>query len=175
MRQMSTIETYMDIRHIFHNLNAETSNCVIETIAKNAEKNGIAESENIISAIQERESYGTTGIGNEVAIPHGRLKKIDRIYLYVATLKKPLDFNSIDGKGVRIFFIILIPEKDHLLYLKLLSRISMICKNNSFLHKLKNAENKTEIINFITDEDNANCRTGKPSQVAERKKTQTNS
>ncbi len=150
---MSTIEAYLDRRHIFHKLSTETGNHVIEIIAKSAEKENIAKAESIISAIRERESYGTTGIGNEVAIPHGRLRKIDRIYLYVTTLKKPVDFNSIDGKGVSLFFIILIPEKDNLLYLKLLSRISMICKNKDLLHKLKNADSKTDIINFITDED----------------------
>ncbi|MEM8797408.1 MAG: PTS sugar transporter subunit IIA, partial [Pseudomonadota bacterium] len=76
---------------------------------KAAEMTGVAERE-IFDTLLQRERLGSTGVGQGVAIPHGKLPDIDRIYGLLARFEKPIDFDALDEQPVDIAFLLLAPE-----------------------------------------------------------------
>jgi len=87
------------------------------------------EGETILQNLVERESKGSTAFGEEIAIPHARIKNIDRFALSIAVSKKGLDFESLDKKKTRIFFTIIGPGAEQEAYLKILAQVSRVAKN----------------------------------------------
>lgn len=93
----------------------------------------------IFDILLEREQLGTTGVGDGLAIPHGRLKGLDKIYGFFARLEKPIDFDSIDDRPVDLIFLLLAPEGAGADHLKALARISRLLRGPSFCEKLRGA------------------------------------
>lgn len=109
--------------------------------------------EYITRALMERERLGTTGIGGGIGIPHGKLKDIKSLILGLGISKKGIDFESIDGLPVHIFFLLITPEDSTSLHLQMLSRISKILTNDFFKERLLNAVNGDEVVDIIKEED----------------------
>jgi PTS system nitrogen regulatory IIA component len=101
----------------------------------------------------ERERLGSTGIGGGIGIPHGKLKGLDSLHLGFGLSRQGVDFESMDGRPTRIFFLLVTPENSTGLHLKVLARISRILKNESFREKLLAAENRETIQAIIREED----------------------
>ena len=93
----------------------------------------------ILQGLVERESKGSTAFGEEIAIPHARIKDIDRFALSIAVSKKGLDFESLDKKKTRIFFTIIGPGPEQESYLKILAQVSRVAKNRYARRELLNA------------------------------------
>ena len=109
--------------------------------------------EDIVRVLLERERLGSTGIGNGIGIPHGKLKGIDSLILGFGLSRKGVDFESMDGQPTHIFFLLISPENSAGLHLKLLAQISRILKVDSFREKLLNASNTDEIYDTISKVD----------------------
>ncbi len=109
--------------------------------------------EEIITILKEREKLGSTGIGNEVAIPHGKLKKGEDVYLAFGRTTKGINFDSIDGKPVKIFLLLLAPESRPTIHLQALAKISRILKKQDVREKILNAKDAKEIFKIIEEED----------------------
>lgn len=92
----------------------------------------ISNVEAAVAVILEREKLGSTGIGEGIAIPHGKMKGIDRILCAFGRSKEGVDFDAIDKKPVHIFFLLLAPEDSAGLHIQMLSRISRILRDPSF-------------------------------------------
>lgn len=107
----------------------------------------------VVKIVMEREALGSTGIGDGVAIPHGKLKNIDNIFCTFGRSKKGVDFDAIDGEPVHIFFLVLAPEDSASQHLKVLSRISKILRDQSFRRKLLNLTDANAIFESIVEED----------------------
>lgn len=90
----------------------------------------------VVRVVMERESLGSTGIGDGVAIPHGKLGGFGQIMCVFARSRKGVDFDAVDGKPVHIFFLVLAPEDSASLHLMALSRISRILRDPSFRRRL---------------------------------------
>jgi nitrogen PTS system EIIA component len=103
----------------------------------------------LVRVLIEREHLGSTGIGNGIGIPHGKLKGLESLVLGFGLSQKGVNFDAIDGKPTHIFFLLLTPENSTDLHLKLLARISKILKGESFTEKIQQAADKEEIINLI--------------------------
>lgn len=82
--------------------------------------------------LRERESLGTTGIGDGVAIPHGKLDNLDDIILVVGRSSDGVDFEALDFKACSIFFLVLAPEQVAGVHLRILAHISRLLKDASF-------------------------------------------
>jgi nitrogen PTS system EIIA component len=96
----------------------------------------------IFDVLWEREKLGTTGVGFGIAIPHGRIEGLDRVYGFFARLAAPVNFDAIDDKPVDLIFLLLAPESagaDHLHALALVSRLLRDPKLCDQLRKGKNA------------------------------------
>ncbi|MDO8643566.1 MAG: PTS sugar transporter subunit IIA, partial [bacterium] len=92
--------------------------------------------ENLIRVLMEREKLGSTGIGNDVAIPHGKLSGLDHIVAGFGRSQKGVPFEAQDGKPPHLFFILVAPENAASLHLKALARLSRLLKDSHFRGKL---------------------------------------
>lgn len=109
--------------------------------------------ENILRVLMERERLGSTGIGDGIGIPHGKLKDLESLVLGFGLSRKGIDFESMDGRPTHIFFLLITPENSTGLHLKLLARISRILKNEPFKERLLNAADRDDIFSIIQEED----------------------
>ena len=93
----------------------------------------------VVGALVERERIGTTGFGNGVAIPHGKVAGLRRIYGLVAHLAEPIDYKAIDGTPVDLVFLLLSPPDAGADHLKALASISRVIRHAPTLEKLRGA------------------------------------
>ena len=107
----------------------------------------------LVKVLLERERLGSTGIGDGVAIPHGKFHGITRPIISFGRSRKGLDFESMDGAPVYLFFLLVTPENSASIHLKALARIAKILKNSSFRKALMQAKSKEEIYRSIVQSD----------------------
>jgi PTS system nitrogen regulatory IIA component len=115
-------------------------------------ESGLDRSE-ILRVLQERERLGSTGIGEGVAIPHGKLKEIDRLLISFGRSTSGVEFDSMDGKPAKLFFLLLAPEESVGIHLKTLARISKLLKSPGVRRRLMDAAGKEEIYRVIGEEE----------------------
>ena len=113
----------------------------------------VASSEELLRTLLEREKLESTGIGEGVAIPHGRLKKLKTFLVAFGRSLKGVDFDSIDGKPSHVFFLVMAPENSAVNNLKLLGRIVTLLKDASFKRRLMEAHSQKELFESISEED----------------------
>jgi nitrogen PTS system EIIA component len=126
---------------------------LFELVSVLKEANLIDDVGKVVDIVLEREKLGSTGIGDGVAIPHGKMKGINNILCVFGKSKNGVDFDSVDRKPVRIFFLLLAPEDSATLHLKTLSRISKLLRDPSFKKRLIDLNNSRDIYNSIIEED----------------------
>ncbi len=144
-------------------LNEDLIDAEIKSVNKNdvlnemadilVKNNFIKDRSQLISKLIERESIETTGIGHSVAIPHARTESVDGLAMAFGLSKSGIDFKSLDDQPVNIIFLIASNEENKNNYIKLLARISRICRKDSFRNKIINASNAKEIIQIFEEEE----------------------
>lgn len=107
------------------------------------------EHKELVRVLIEREHLGSTGIGNGIGIPHGKLKRLSSLVLGVGLSQKGVNFDALDGKPTHIFFVLLTPENSADLHLKLLARISKLLREAGFKDKILDAPDREEVIRII--------------------------
>jgi len=112
------------------------------------------ESENIITAILKREEFGSTGIGHGIAVPHTKLPTVDTLVGSVAVSKTGVDFASIDGSDVHLFFMVISPLDRSTDHLRVLERTSKQLQNETFCRFLKQSETIDDIWQLLEEADN---------------------
>ena len=111
------------------------------------------DSDHLLRVLREREALQSTGIGDGVAIPHGKLSGIDRLHAAFARSGPGVDFEAIDGKPTHLFFVLVVPEHSGGQHLKALARISRFLRDDAFRAKLKAAASMDEVMSAIEEED----------------------
>ena len=138
-------------------LSADTKDAAIREmcgfIAK--QRNGL-KVEDMVRTLLERERLGSTGIGEGVAIPHGKLAGLDKLVALFAKSAPGIDFTAIDNQPSHLFFVLLAPHNSAGLHLKALARISRLLKSQDFRDRLLHASSSEAIYSIISDED-ARC------------------
>lgn len=107
----------------------------------------------ISEVLLEREKLASTGIGEEIAIPHGKLDALPDLVLALGRKKEGLDFEAIDGKLTRLFFVLVGPLSSTNLHLKALARISRLCKEPVFRRGILEAKTNEEMFEVLRLED----------------------
>jgi len=107
----------------------------------------------VVKTLLNREALGSTGIGQGVAIPHGKCEHIKELVAAFGVSKKGINFDSLDGESAYIFFLLLAPMESSGPHLKALARISKLLKDKYFRDSLKNAENEKTLLKIIKEED----------------------
>jgi PTS system nitrogen regulatory IIA component len=113
------------------------------------------EADRLLEVLLEREELQSTGIGEGVAIPHGKMPGLDRLVAAFARSREGVDFESIDGQPTHHFFLLVVPEHSGGQYLKALARISRFFRDAAFRERLTDAESLEEVIQAIGEEDAA--------------------
>jgi PTS system nitrogen regulatory IIA component len=93
----------------------------------------------------QREKLGSTGVGNGVAIPHGKLPKLSKLFGLFARLERPVDFDSLDGQPVSLIFLLLAPEGAGADHLKALARVARVLRDPDTARKLSESRDAEAI------------------------------
>ncbi len=107
----------------------------------------------LVQALEDRERLNSTALGDGVAIPHGKMPGIKRVFAAFGRSKQGVDFHSLDGKPTHLFFLLVAPEDSAGAHLKALARISRLLKDESFRTRLLQAADAHELWTIIRDED----------------------
>jgi PTS system nitrogen regulatory IIA component len=105
----------------------------------------------IFEVLIERERLGTTGVGNGIAIPHGKLADLDRLYGLFARLETPIDFDAIDEQPVDLICVLLAPETAGADHLKALARVSRLLRDRAICDKLRGTDSAEAIRALLTE------------------------
>jgi PTS system nitrogen regulatory IIA component len=111
----------------------------------------------IIEVLKQRESLGSTGIGDGVAIPHGKIAELDDIVVAFGRSTEGVSYNSLDGKPVHLFFLLLAPENSAGQHLKILAKISKMLKEADFRKKLIKAKSQSDLYQVIIEQENGDA------------------
>lgn len=106
----------------------------------------------IFDVLLERERLGTTGVGNGIAIPHGKLNDLEGLYGLFARIEKPVDFDSIDDDPVDLIFLLLAPEGAGADHLKALARVSRLLRDDSVCEKLRGSDTNEALYAILTEQ-----------------------
>ena len=120
-----------------------------ELAVKAAKITGLPERE-IFDVILQRERLGSTGVGNGIAIPHGKLKELSQITGLFARLETPVDFEALDDQPVDLVFLLLAPESAGADHLKALSRIARMLRDGDTVTKIRATRDATAIHTFLS-------------------------
>ena len=114
---------------------------------------GNVPAEKLTEVLLDREKLSSTGIGEGVAIPHGKLAGLKELVAAFGVSKAGIDFDAIDGKPTQLFFALLAPENSAGIHLKALARISRLFKNPAFRRAIVDARDAKAIYDLIASED----------------------
>lgn len=105
----------------------------------------------IFLILKEREQLGSTGLEKGVAIPHGKLPSLDRLYGFFASLEHPVAFDAVDGQPVDLVFLLLGPASAGADYLKTLARVSRMLRDSELIKKLRTCEESAALYALLTE------------------------
>ena len=137
-------------------LQAKTKTEVLSELSEMIAKGSLKlEQTQVFDVLQQREKLGSTGIGDGVAIPHGKIGALEEVIVAFGRSKKDVTFDSMDGKPVHLFFLLLAPENCTGQHLKALAKISKMLKAGNFRKNLMEAKSKSDLYKMIIEQDEA--------------------
>jgi nitrogen PTS system EIIA component len=101
----------------------------------------------------EREKLGTTAMGDGIAIPHARIESLDRLLAVFGLSRGGVDFDSLDGQGTHLFFLLVAPGKEGSAHLLLLARLSRLLGSEAFRARLRQVQSTDELFRAIEEEE----------------------
>jgi nitrogen PTS system EIIA component len=122
-------------------------NAVMAALKVNGKKQALQElaERGIFEILLQREKLGSTGIGNGIAIPHGKLPKLNKLFGLFARLARPVDFEALDGQPVDLVFLLLAPEGAGADHLKALARVARLLRDPELARKLRDSRDAEAI------------------------------
>jgi nitrogen PTS system EIIA component len=104
----------------------------------------------VLEVLMQRERLGSTGIGSGIAIPHGKLAKLERLFGVFARLERPIDFEALDGQPVDLLFLLLAPEAAGADHLKALARVARLLRDPEIARKLRESRDAEALYAVLT-------------------------
>tara|TARA_E500000331_G_scaffold343898_1_gene379342 strand:- start:281 stop:748 length:468 start_codon:yes stop_codon:yes gene_type:complete len=147
---MMEIENILNQRSVMTSLQASSKKHILQELACQASCATGLDERAVLDVLLERERLGTTGVGSGIAIPHGKLPGLDKLYGCFVRLETPIDFDSVDNEPVDLIFLLLAPESAGADHLKALARISRILRDVAHCKKLRTAAGSHKIYNLLT-------------------------
>lgn len=123
---------------------------LLELAQQAAQLTGLSERD-LFEALLQRERLGSTGIGDGIAIPHGRMAGIDRLVGLFARAEKPIDFDALDGQPVDLIFVLIAPEGAGADHLKALARVARVLRNPAILEQVRAARDPAAIYAILSE------------------------
>jgi len=138
-------------------LKASSKKQLLQIMAQKAAHVTALDERDIFETIFQREKLGSTGVGNGIAIPHGKLSSIDKIVGVFARLQTPVDFEALDDQPVDLVFLLLAPENAGADHLKALSRIARLLRDGDIVAKLRSSYDAQAIYALLTEHPASNA------------------
>ena len=135
------------------NLKATSKKQALQALARHAGKLTGLDGRRIFTVLLERERLGSTGLGDGIAIPHARLREIDRLFGFFARLERPVDFDSIDERPVDLIFLLLAPESAGADHLKALAQVSRLLRDKANCDKLRGSDSPDALYALIIEQE----------------------
>jgi PTS system nitrogen regulatory IIA component len=133
---------FIDFEAIKTALPGGSKRALLQQLANLASQRCGAEPAAILATLNEREKLGSTGLGQGVAIPHGKIEGLERIYGLFARIAEPVDYKAIDGRKVDLVFLLLSPPNAGAEHLRALAAISRVIREGSTLEKMRGARSR---------------------------------
>ncbi len=137
--------------NVVANLRASSKKQALQDLARRAAVITGQPERAVFSVLMKRERLGTTGVGNGIAIPHGKLPNLDKLHGLFARLEHPIDFESIDDRPVDLIFLLLAPESSGADHLKALARVSRLLRDKSACEKLRGTDDSEALYALLID------------------------
>lgn len=148
------ISEILDKRAVKMGLTARTKEETLkELVDILAQVEDIGDPKGIVKALIERESLGSTGIGQGIAIPHGKTDKVKRLVAVLGISKAGVNFDALDGEPVYIFFLLVAPKATAGPHLKALAQISRLLRDSYFCELIRKCKTEDEIFHLIKTEE----------------------
>ena len=141
--------------HVIAHLRATSKKQALQDLARRAAQTSGQNERAIFDVLMERERLGTTGVGNGIAIPHGKLATLDRLHGLFARLDHPIDFDAIDERPVDLIFLLLAPESAGADHLKALARVSRLLRDKAACEKLRGTDDQEALYALLVDTANS--------------------
>lgn len=151
------ISDFISKDHVFAGKRVNSKKQLLTELAETAADAMGLDQRDVFDTLLQRERLGSTGVGDGVAIPHGKLHKIDSIFGVVATLETPIDYDAIDDTPVDVVFLLLAPETAGADHLKALARISRLARVSGVLEKLRGSHSREALWAALTSEETRNA------------------
>lgn len=136
---------------VIPSLKSKSKKQVLQELATRAADLTEIDQREIFDTLLQRERLGSTGVGNGIAIPHGKIASMDKIVCLFARLDEPIDFDSVDGEPVDLIFLLLAPEGAGADHLKALAHISRLLREPDATEKLRGSADKTALYSLLTE------------------------
>ena len=147
---MTDLSDILTVNRIDAALNVANKKALFQQLALAAARRTGLESRDIFNALSERERLGSTGFGSGVAIPHGKMDGLDKVFGFFARLNSPIEFQSVDKLPVDLVFLLLSPTDAGVDHLKALARVSRTLRDRPTLAKLRGARSKDAIFALLS-------------------------
>ncbi len=148
------ITDILDEASIIPDLRSISKKGILEELSNALVQGGkLPDRDKVVEVLLEREKLGSTGIGDGIAIPHGKMKNIKGLVTSFGRSIQGVNFESIDNKPAHLFFLLIAPENSAGIHLKALARISRLLKDSSFRNRLMEAKDRHDLFGIITEED----------------------
>lgn len=134
------ITTLISPESVIPNLKVTSKKQALQELAREAAALTGLHERAVFDTLLERERLGTTGVGNGIAIPHGKLPQLGRLHGLFARLERPIDFEAIDEQPVDLIFLLLAPESAGADHLKALARVSRLLRDKGMCEKLRGTD-----------------------------------
>jgi nitrogen PTS system EIIA component len=139
---------------VLSDLAADDKPSVIRELARHlAERTSSVDEDDLSRVLIDREELASTAIGEGVAVPHGKMRRVDGIVACLGRSRRGVDFGSMDGQPTHLFFVMVAPESSTGAHLKALARISRVFKDGQFRRRLLEAPDGDAMYEIIAQED----------------------
>jgi len=145
------LEDLVDPQGVVANLKVTSKKQALQELAALAAKIANLPERSVFETLLERERLGSTGVGQGIAIPHGKLGQLTRLHGIFARLETPIDFDAVDDQPVDLIFLLLAPESAGADHLKALARISRLMRNQAITDKLRGTNKPEALYALLTE------------------------
>lgn len=142
---------FLDPQAVLPALRVNSKKQALQELAAHAARLTGLDATSIFEALLQRERLGSTGIGEGIAIPHGKLPGLTRIFGLLARLEKPIEFEALDGQQVDVLFLLLAPEGAGADHLKALSRAARVLREPGLIERVRATRDAAALYAIMTE------------------------
>ena len=148
---MNLIAKLLPVSNVMLDLDVSSKKRVFEQVGLLFENNHSIARSQVFDSLFAREKLGSTGLGQGIAIPHGRIKGLKEAVGAIVRMQQPIPFDAPDGQNVSLIFVLLVPDRATDLHLQILSELAQMFSDKPFRERMLKAQSAAELHQLITE------------------------